>query len=97
MMQKSTNPLDKLGTYQVPEYAMPYLMHGDTDDLSDEDQAAIDKWLADSFFVTHKWLTFEVMDVNTAFTIVPAFGLPTTTMEVAVYGHWRNANPDNPA
>lgn len=76
---------DDSGCYNVPTYALPYLINADPSGLSDEEIAAIDEWYA-GLEVEGLSFTFDVVDSQAApyFSNCPAFGLPAECERVAV-------------
>lgn len=81
--------LQKLGTYQIPDYALPYLINGDSSALSEEDEKTINDWIAKEF-PDHENLTYEYdTEEGEFFTWYPAFGLASTAMDVTIHGHKR--------
>lgn len=73
------------GCYNVPTYALPYLINADPSGLSDEEIAAIDEWYA-GLEVEGLSFTLDVVDSQAApyFSNCPAFGLPAECERVAV-------------
>lgn len=39
----------ELGTYEIPEWAIPYIFNGDADGITDEEQEMVDKFLEEKF------------------------------------------------
>lgn len=76
---------DDSGCYNVPTYALPYLINADPSGLSDEEIAAIDGWYA-GLAVEGLSFTLDVVDSEAApyFSSCPAFGLPAECERVAV-------------
>ena len=73
------------GCYNVPTYALPYLINADPSGLSDEEIAAIDEWYA-GLEVAGLSFTLDVVDSQAApyFSNCPVFGLPAECERVAV-------------
>lgn len=71
-------PSEHVIVENMPEWALPYLVNGDTDGLTDEDLNAIDEWLDDTGF--HEIV--NVLDGTRGFSSHPAFGLACDTVSV---------------
>lgn len=73
------------GCYNVPTYALPYLINADPSGLSDEEIAAVDEWYA-GLAVEGLSFTLDCVDSEAApyFSSCPAFGLPAECQRVAV-------------
>lgn len=76
---------DDSDCYNVPAYALPYLINADASGLDDEEIAAIDEWYA-GLEVEGLSFTLDCVDSQAApyFSNCPAFGLPAECERVAV-------------
>ena len=76
---------DDSDCYNVPTYALPYLINADPSGLNDEEIEAIDQWCA-GLAVEGLSFTINCVDSQAApyFSSCPAFGLPAECQRVAV-------------
>jgi len=69
----------------VPEYALPYLVNGDGDSLTEEDLANVEKWKNELTDDGKKTIVrFSATDDRNEFNGNPAFGLACATVECIV-------------
>lgn len=71
-------------TEQVPEWAVVYLEYGDSSSMTDDEVAAINEWLEDTFPSTGFICDFHFDDV-TEFCTHPLWGLPCKTITTDFY------------
>lgn len=80
--------LISIGQYNVPVYALNYLVNGEEGNLTPEDLNNIDEWIAREFTPHYNNLTFcTAMEENQSFEMNPAFGLACMCEEIEVLGH----------
>ena len=75
----------QLCTVKLPEYAICYLVNGDSSGLEDADVTAIDEWYA-SFDTGH--LSFHFLDdegIDPYFCAFPEFGLACDVVDTEVW------------
>jgi len=77
--------LQLIGTYNIPTYALSYLINGDSSGLNDPEVRIIDDWL---ILLDHESITYSCSD-NSDFFHQPAFGLACDCAITKVYGHAR--------
>jgi len=69
--------------YSVPDYAINYLVYGDTDNLTIEDIENIDNWLIAEQL---EGATISSISDSSYFTHKPCFGLPCCCYDVEFIG-----------
>lgn len=70
-------------TFSVPDYAITYLMYGDTDNLTVEDLKNITDWLV---MEQLEEATIASISDDSYFTHKPCFGLPCCCYDVEFIG-----------
>lgn len=65
--------------YSVPDYAIAYLVYGDTDNLTVEDLENINNWLVAEQL---EEATIAAISDDSYFTFSPCFGLPCCCYDV---------------
>lgn len=78
--------LEELGVFNIPEWALPYLVDGDNTGLEDGELMMVDEWVVNQF-PDHNCLVFSTNDEVCEFSTNPAFGLPTSIIETTILGH----------
>ena len=75
-----------IDSYDIPSYAMSYLIDGDASGLEDSDQDEIDNWLSTQF-EEHESLSFTPHGEISEFNSWPAFGPAADCTRCTVHGH----------
>ena len=70
--KQELGPLKDLGTYSVPEWALPYMENGDRDNLTDKEVAMVDSFVKENF--PNGYLMEVDWDKSNDFNLFPAFG-----------------------
>lgn len=71
----------------VPDYALSYLVNGDTSGLEDQDQATIDGWMTQFYDIAERRRGDVIIspgDDGHGFTHYPAFGLACNTVPTTI-------------
>lgn len=69
------------GPYDIPNWALPYLLHGDDSGITDEDRAKLGRWIT-SF--RGEIQSFVVAEDEMHFASRPEFGSPCNCTPVTV-------------
>ncbi len=72
-------------TYQIPAYAVPYIVNDDPSGLTDLDIELIDGFIADNFpkGFSIDWNTYQ----QPYFSLSPEFGLPCEVYDAVIYSY----------
>ena len=76
--------IKNLGTYDIPEWSLCYIVNGDADNLSDEEKGLVDDFLAKEF--PHGYIAEVLEDDFNELDFYPAFG-PTRDLSEFMLRH----------
>jgi uncharacterized protein (DUF3820 family) len=77
--------LKKIDTYTVPEWALPYLIYGETDDLSGTEENDLEQFIMQ--FDDYEGLVFVDKGESYFNWTNDVNGVAGTVIDVTIYGH----------